>query len=54
MTEHLTDYSGFYINNNGRNYLKTNNNTHNKEGLYQAMWTEFGITQLDEYARQKW
>ena len=50
----MTDYSGFNIINNGRKSFKKNIHLHDKEGLYQAMWDEFGITQRDEYATQKW
>ena len=50
----MTNYSGFNIINNGRRSFKENNHTHDKAGLYQAMWDVFGITQHDEYATQKW
>ena len=54
MTEHLTDYEKFFIYRDGKKYLKKNNNTHNKEGLYQAMWTEFCEGNPDAHATQKW
>lgn len=54
MTEQITDYSGFYINNNGRNYSKTNIHSNDKEGLYQAMWDEFCESKPDADATNKW
>jgi hypothetical protein len=56
MTELITNYSEFIINNNGRNYSKKNTNIQqNKEGLYKAMWTVFCEgKQPDTHATEKW
>jgi hypothetical protein len=50
----MTDYSGFYINNNGINYSKKNNHSQDEKGLYQAMWDVFCDGTPDTYAREKW
>lgn len=54
MTEQITDYSEFIINNNGRNSLQKNNNTQDKDGLYKAMWDVFCKGTPDMHATQKW
>jgi hypothetical protein len=50
----MTDYSGFNIINNGRKSFKENIYTHDKDGLYQAMWDVFCKDTPDRYATQKW